>query len=237
MLALSVCRLPEDVQVVRVEEVAPSFHPQSCVAAKLYAYTISHGEAHPLGRAYRWHVSKALDVPAMRAAAAHFVGTHDFTSFTHARRGVGIAGAKAAAKIAARGYDSVAYRTGGLQVEEKDAEGEEEEEGEGEDRHFDNVRTLTRVSVMESGPWEVVVEAEGPSFTHGMVRNIVGLLVSVGQGKVAVDDVPAMFLAESRGVAGQGAPPNGLCLMWIRYEEAPAADGPPLAREVVAEEE
>ena len=38
-------------------------------------------KAHPLIRRYVWQLGSALDVPAMRAAAAELVGEHDFSSF------------------------------------------------------------------------------------------------------------------------------------------------------------
>ena len=222
-------RLPEDVQVVAVEEVHDRFHPQEGVAAKLYSYRLSHGETHPIGRAYRWHVSKPLTVGAMRDAAALFVGTHDYTAFTHSHRGgESRASAKAADKIAAHGYGAASYRSGGLRSDDDATpplRADVDRVGDGDagvdaPKPFDNVRTVTRVDVVEVNGWEVVVEVEGPSFTHGMVRNIVGTLVDVGSGVAAAADVPAMFRGGRRSGAGQGAPAHGLCLMWVRYHDS-----------------
>ena len=56
-------------------------------------------------------------------------------------------------------------------------------------------------------------------------RNIAGLLVDIGMGHFAPEEVPEILAARQRSRAGQGAPACGLCLEWIRYEEA-ESEGP-----------
>jgi tRNA pseudouridine38-40 synthase len=84
----------------------------------------------------------------------------------------------------------------------------------------DSVRTVFRCEVTEApaeeGRW-IYVEAEGDGFLYNMVRNIVGTLVEVGVGRWPPQKVPAILEARDRTAAGPIAPPNGLCLMWIKY--------------------
>ncbi|MDH7599854.1 MAG: tRNA pseudouridine(38-40) synthase TruA [Sedimentisphaerales bacterium] len=89
------------------------------------------------------------------------------------------------------------------------------------DKRKDTVRTIFRCEVYRGvGPRQdyVYVEVEGKSFLHNMVRNIVGTLVEVGQGKRGPDQMASILQARDRTAAGQIAPPSGLCLMWIKYD-------------------
>jgi tRNA pseudouridine38-40 synthase len=54
-------------------------------------------------------------------------------------------------------------------------------------------------------------------FLRFMVRNIVGTLVEVGQGKRSPGDIPGLLEARDRSLAGPTAPPQGLCLMKVEY--------------------
>ncbi len=88
------------------------------------------------------------------------------------------------------------------------------------DNRDDSVRTVFRCDVTErveeENQW-VYVEVEGDGFLYNMVRNIVGSLVEVGLGRWQPDRIVAALEAQDRRAAGPIAPPNGLCLMWIRY--------------------
>jgi tRNA pseudouridine38-40 synthase len=61
-------------------------------------------------------------------------------------------------------------------------------------------------------------EIEAKAFCHQMVRSIVGTLVEVGSGRKRAGDMTAILRARTRQVAGQLAPPRGLCLWRVRYE-------------------
>jgi tRNA pseudouridine38-40 synthase len=88
------------------------------------------------------------------------------------------------------------------------------------DHREDSVRTVFRCDVTEApaddGRW-VYVDAEGDGFLYNMVRNIVGTLVEVGVGRWQPEKIPEILAARDRTAAGPIAPPNGLCLMWIKY--------------------
>jgi len=79
-------RLPEDIVVMRVEEAPESFHARADARGKEYLYRVSRAEVvSPFDAPFVAHVRGRLDVEAMRRAAEHFVGTHDFTSFCPAK--------------------------------------------------------------------------------------------------------------------------------------------------------
>jgi len=75
-------RLPRDISVVSVEEADPGFHARFDACAKHYRYAIVNRRSRPaLDRHRVYHFAPALDVDAMRLAAAGLVGRHDFRSF------------------------------------------------------------------------------------------------------------------------------------------------------------
>jgi tRNA pseudouridine38-40 synthase len=61
------------------------------------------------------------------------------------------------------------------------------------------------------------VEANG--FLYNMVRNIVGTLVAVGKGKQTVDWPQRVLELHDRTQAGMTAPPQGLYLVDVGYEQ------------------
>jgi tRNA pseudouridine38-40 synthase len=60
-----------------------------------------------------------------------------------------------------------------------------------------------------------------------MVRSIVGTLVEVGSGKRRPGDLLAVLRSGDRAQAGQLAPPHGLCLWDVGYDDGsgPIVDG------------
>jgi tRNA pseudouridine38-40 synthase len=66
---------------------------------------------------------------------------------------------------------------------------------------------------------QIMIEAYADRFLKHMVRAMVGTLVEVGLGKRTPDSLPAVLRSRNRSAAGQTAPPHGLCLMRVDYEE------------------
>ena len=74
--------LPEDIRVLSATRAPEKFHARFGAKGKQYRYFVwNHTAMNPLIRGTAWHVPRALDLKAMRAAAALFVGKHDFKSF------------------------------------------------------------------------------------------------------------------------------------------------------------
>jgi len=79
------------------------------------------------------------------------------------------------------------------------------------------VRTLLRVEVDGQAGAEVEFRLEGTGFLRHMVRNIVGTLLEVGQGRRAPGELLAVLTACDRAAAGPTAPARGLTLVQVRY--------------------
>jgi tRNA pseudouridine38-40 synthase len=64
---------------------------------------------------------------------------------------------------------------------------------------------------------ELVYEISANGFLHHMARNIVGTLLEVGRGKLAPEDIDALFAARDRTRSGPTAPAQGLHLIRVDY--------------------
>jgi len=80
----------------------------------------------------------------------------------------------------------------------------------------DTVRDLRTLAVTRRGRIiRIVAEADG--FLYKMVRSLAGVLVSVGEGKVTVQQVREILASRERTAAVQTAPPQGLFLVKVFY--------------------
>lgn len=82
VLALN-AHLPTDIRVMAAARARADFHARFQATGKQYCYRIWNAPAmNPLLLHCAWHVPRPLDLTAMRHAARHFVGRHDFASLT-----------------------------------------------------------------------------------------------------------------------------------------------------------
>jgi tRNA pseudouridine38-40 synthase len=77
-------------------------------------------------------------------------------------------------------------------------------------------RTLNRLEVVREGD-QIQITAESRGFLRYMVRNLVGTLVAVGQGRLAVSQIPELLESRDRSRASPTAPAHGLCLERVTY--------------------
>jgi tRNA pseudouridine38-40 synthase len=78
--------LPEDIRVSSAMRATKRFHARFDTAGKQYRYFVwNHTAMNPLLRHSAWHVTRPLNLKAMRAAALLLVGRHDFKSFAASR--------------------------------------------------------------------------------------------------------------------------------------------------------
>jgi len=66
---------------------------------------------------------------------------------------------------------------------------------------------------------EVRITGSARSFLQHQVRSMVGSLVHVGEGKWSADDLSAALAARDRTRCGQVAPPQGLYLVRVEYDQ------------------
>jgi tRNA pseudouridine38-40 synthase len=79
------------------------------------------------------------------------------------------------------------------------------------------VRCVSRIAVKRrAARIFFVLCADG--FLQHMVRNIVGTLVDIGRGKIPAEAMTAILQSRQRQLAGPTAPPQGLCLVRVRYD-------------------
>ena len=78
------------------------------------------------------------------------------------------------------------------------------------------IKTLDRFDIKRHGDL-IECEVEGRSFLHHQVRNMVGTLSHVGEGKWTASDVAIALAAKDRTKGGITAPPDRLYLMRIDY--------------------
>ena len=74
--------LPPEISVLTCEDVEPGFHARFDARGKHYRYLLhTRPERSPLLRHRAWHRPRALDLAAMKQAAADMCGERDFSSF------------------------------------------------------------------------------------------------------------------------------------------------------------
>ena len=78
------------------------------------------------------------------------------------------------------------------------------------------VKTLDKLDIVKEGD-EIVFIVEAKSFLHHQVRNMVGTLKMVGEGKLAPEDIKRILEAKDRSAAGATAPACGLYLNKVVY--------------------
>ena len=164
---------PEDIDFIRVEQVADDFHSRYKKHSKTYEFIVDYGRPkNPMMRHYATHYPYPLSLAPMQEAAMDLVGIHDFTGFT----------------------------ASGTSVENK-------------------VRTITQASVsIDEKTGFYIFTFSGNGFLYKQVRNMVGTLLKIGNGRMPVSQVKTVLESRDRNLAGPTAAGNGLYLKEIRYE-------------------
>jgi tRNA pseudouridine38-40 synthase len=80
-----------------------------------------------------------------------------------------------------------------------------------------SLKTLDLLQVGRDGN-EIAIDVGARSFLHNQVRILVGTLQLVGRGQWTRSDVEQALEARDRTRAGPTAPPQGLCLIEVRYD-------------------
>ena len=78
------------------------------------------------------------------------------------------------------------------------------------------IKTLDKLDIEKIGD-EIIFTVEAKSFLHHQVRNMVGTLKMVGDGKLKPEDIKTILEAKDRSKAGATAPACGLYLSKVVY--------------------
>ncbi len=79
------------------------------------------------------------------------------------------------------------------------------------------VKNMLRIEISKRGAyWRFEFEAN--AFLHHMIRNLMGCLIAIGQGKQPPDWMAAVLAARSRDAAAPTFAPDGLYFLGPRYE-------------------
>lgn len=197
--------LPPSIRVSESRTAQSTFHARHSTIAKTYEYRIlratasSHFICPPFLARYVYACSWPLSLDTLQAAASLFLGEHDFLSF-----------AATDPDLAHRASDSAGA-------------------------FLQNSKPLTpapesTVRRIFSSTWEqrsteagelLIYRIRGNAFLHHMVRNLVGTMVDVGRGHLALEEIPRILAARSRSEAGPTAPARGLFLHSVDYPPDP----------------
>lgn len=151
-----------------------------------------HARFHAVNKLYVYNIVNRSAQPIFEHRTA-----------THIRRPLDIAAMAAATAILVGQHDFTTFRASQCQAKSP-------------------VRTLDRLDLTVTpcdafGGTAIAISAEARSFLHHQIRNIVGALVMIGEGKWTSDDLAAALAARDRRQGGPTAPPEGLCLARVDY--------------------
>ena len=183
-------RLPRDLAALAVAPCGDAFNPRFEARWREYRYWIAPGHPGPFLARYAWTPRADVDPEAMAMAAAYLLGRHDFASFASGGEGVP--------------WSERARRRRGTIRSVHRCDCHETFTTPGPGAHW-----TTRII-------EVRVAADG--FLPRMVRNIVGALVAVGQGRRTETWVAEMLAARDRRSGAEAAPAHGLTLWRVGFD-------------------
>ena len=164
-----------DVRILDASAAASDFDARRSAIRKEYRYRIWNAEVmNPLMRRYAAHIRQPLDIDAMREAAKHFVGAHDFASFS----------ANPAREIET------------------------------------TVREIFGITLVGSADNRIEIRIAGNGFLYKMARSISGFLMAVGFGRETPESVPEVIATKTRTSRVETAPPQGLTLWQVWYDDS-----------------
>jgi len=197
--------LPPSIRISEARTAPSTFHARHSAIAKTYEYRVLRATDSPpflcppfLAR-YVYACPWPLSLDALQTCAHLFEGEHDFLSF------------------AATDPD--------LSHRESDPN-----ETLFQSKKAPTVPPESTIRTIFSSAWEqrptqdgelLVYRIRGNGFLHHMVRNLVGTMIDVARGQLALAEIPRILVARSRSEAGPNAPARGLFLHSVDYPPEP----------------
>jgi tRNA pseudouridine38-40 synthase len=182
-------RLPRDMAVTKTADCDASFNPRFEAVWREYRYRIATGVVDPFLRRYAWLLRDAVDISRAEAAATAFVGRHDFASF--AGGGEGVPWSERAGRE--RGTTRTVFD---LSCRE---------------------RSSAPISAEEPTASTLEFRFVADGFLPRMVRNMIGAIVEVGQGRREPEWIDELLAARDRRSGTILAPPEGLTLWRVGF--------------------
>ena len=149
---------------------------------------------------WRVFTKDGMEIRAMKDAASAFVGTHDFTSF----RGAGCQRLSPVVTLNAVQVDVQPYGMDPMWTCQGGMLGLGRSSHSPLSEQSDDIRLIT-------------IRVNGQSFLYRQVRNIVGCLVEVGQGRIDPQSIPTLLENCDRSRAPAMAPAQGLFLVDVQH--------------------
>ncbi len=190
--------LPDDIVIIRAEEVQADFHSRFDVKTKIYRYIIQNQkQPSALWRGFVYFVPYKLNLRAMQRAASFLVGERDFRSFQASPVSI----SNGASDIKLRSSIRKIRR---IKIYKKDY-------------FIPHLSPFPRKSAAKKGAGFIYFDIEADGFLYKMARNIVGTLIEIGKEKQTPASIKRILALRNRKFAGPTAPGCGLYLLRVKY--------------------
>ena len=196
--------LPAGIRVLATEIVPPTFHARHSARGKVYEYRLFERRlcsdagvqperiCSPFLAPFVWDCRWPLALEPMQAAAQLLLGTHDFSAM----------GASSRTPALTQDDDELCIRT------------------PAQPEPLPNPVKTIHVAAWRRANGLLTFRIQGSGFLHHMVRNLVGTMVDIGRGSLAVAQLPRILASRDRAHAGPTAPASGLFLVEVLYSLA-----------------
>ncbi len=185
--------LPASIRIFEARTVRSTFHARHSAIAKTYEYRILQADGcSPFLARYVYACNWPLDLAALQQSARIFLGEHDFHSF-----------AASDPDLSTRSSET--------------ANAQDQEE---------KIPAVSTVRTIFASAWSeqntpdgalLIYRVRGNGFLHHMVRNLVGTMLDVGRGHLAIAAIPRILAERRRSETGPTAPARGLFLHSVEY--------------------
>ena len=243
--------LPPSIRILSVSPVPEDFHARHSARRKTYEYRIfpcaspshTHTEdriCSPMLAPYVWACRFPLELAPLQQAAAHILGTHDFTSFAAVDPDLTTRNSAASdseespstsspdllhrSVISTEAAHSLIVSSAVERPQHSadtphDPTSTQNAPTPNKIIPTDNTRTIFH-SAWHQHEDILIYRVTGSGFLHHMVRNLVGTFVELATKRLPPDAIPKILAARDRSAAGPTAPARGLFLVEVSYTEA-----------------
>ncbi len=184
--------LPKDIRLKSIQMIPEDFHARFSALSRTYEYWIDNQKiSSALFKNHALHHPYDLNIKKMHEAAQALLGEHDFSAFR-----------------ASECQSKSPFRF----------------------MNFINISRSNFAPGLTSSPDRggaellkeknfIKIEIKANAFVHHMVRNIVGSLLEIGDGRREASWLTYLLNQKDRKLAGMTAPPQGLYLTQVEYPE------------------